>query len=207
MHKNIYNIKAAFFCNENLIKSLEEVKPFLGFDLNKPSNLNQEIDKNFDILVVESKREKELQFYNIKIPKVLVKTKTEKTKMKYDLVITLPVSLSELRQMIINLSQKKKFEKNSLIKIKNYTLNKNERIFKKDNKKIQVTEKEIFFIKSLFFSKKPLNKNFILEKVWGYSTGTDTHTVETHIYRLRQKIKNHFDDVNFIKHSERGYSI
>ena len=124
--------------------------------MNKPSNLNQEIDKNFDILVVESKREKELQFYNIKIPKVLVKTKTEKTKMKYDLVITLPVSLSELRQMIINLSQKKKFEKNSLIKIKNYTLNKNERILIKDNKKIQVTEKEIFFIETLFFFKKTI---------------------------------------------------
>ena len=71
----------------------------------------------------------------------------------------------------------------------------------------KITEKEVYFIETLFLSTKPLNKNFILENVWKYSKGTDTHTVETHIYRLRQKIKNYFNDNNFIKHTDKGYSI
>ena len=45
------------------------------------------------------------------------------------------------------------------------------------------------------------------EKVWGYSSNLETHTVETHIYRLRQKIKNQFNDENFIKHTKEGYSL
>ena len=86
-------------------------------------------------------------------------------------------------------------------------LDKNERTLKRNDKKIKITEKEIYFIETLFESVEPVNKNFILENVWKYSKSTDTHTVETHIYRLRQKIKNNFNDNNFIKHSTKGYTL
>ena len=56
-------------------------------------------------------------------------------------------------------------------------------------------------------STKPLSRDFILKNIWNYSTDTDTHTVETHIYRLRQKIKDKFKDNNFIKNSKKGYSL
>ena len=59
----------------------------------------------------------------------------------------------------------------------------------------------------LHSSQKPLSRNYILKNIWNYSSETDTHTVETHIYRLRQKIKKKFEDNNFIKNSKDGYSL
>ena len=63
------------------------------------------------------------------------------------------------------------------------------------------------FIEELNNSPGSLTKDYILKNIWGYSSDADTHTVETHIYRLRQKIKNHFNDENFIKHTKEGYSF
>ena len=74
-------------------------------------------------------------------------------------------------------------------------------------KSLKITEKETHFIDMLNKQKKSLSKNYILENIWSYSSGTDTHTVETHIYRLRQKIKNSFGDSNFIKNTDEGYSL
>ena len=65
----------------------------------------------------------------------------------------------------------------------------------------------MYFIEELSNSPKPLTKDYILKNIWGYASDADTHTVETHIYRLRQKIKNQFNDENFIKHTKKGYSI
>ena len=59
----------------------------------------------------------------------------------------------------------------------------------------------------LNFYQKSLSKNYILKNIWSYSSGTDTHTVETHIYRLRQKIQDSFGDNNFIKNTPDGYSL
>ena len=63
------------------------------------------------------------------------------------------------------------------------------------------------FIEELNNSSVPLTKNYILKNIWKYSSDTDTHTIETHIYRLRQKIKDKFGDKNFIKFSKGGYTL
>jgi len=209
MHKNLYNIQAAFFCSENLIKSLEEVKSFLGFKLHKINDIAELYDVKYDVLVIDTENKKKLSLDKVTIPKILVTKNKEKidSKLSYNLVVTFPINLLKFNQTVIDFSQKYKFDKNSLIEIKNYILDKNERTLSKNEKKIKITEKEIDFIEVLFSSKKPLNKNFILENVWKYSKGTDTHTVETHIYRLRQKIKNYFNDENFIKNTKQGYSL
>ena len=209
MHKNLYNIQAAFFCSENLIKSLEEVKSFLGFKLHKINDIAELYDVKYDVLVIDTENKKKLSLDKVTIPKILVTKNKEKidSKLSYNLVVTFPINLLKFNQTVIDFSQKYKFDKNSLIEIKNYILDKNERTLSKNEKKIKITEKEIDFIEILFSSKKPLNKNFILENVWKYSKGTDTHTVETHIYRLRQKIKNYFNDENFIKNTKQGYSL
>ena len=94
-----------------------------------------------------------------------------------------------------------------MIKLKNYTLDKNTRFLKNKENLIKITEKEMHFIVELNNSSKPLTKDYILKNIWGYSSDADTHTVETHIYRLRQKIKNQFNDKDFIKHTKKGYSF
>ena len=210
MHNKNYNIKVAFCCNENLMKCLEEVKAFLGF---KYYSLNNEktnfLDKGYDLLVVDLGYEKLDVFKNSKIPKILLlkSYENENGSMSFDSVLRLPLNLFEFNQTIINLSQKYKFNKNSLIKIKDYILDKNERVLKKGNKQLRVTEKEIYFIETLFSLKKPLNKNYILKNIWNYSDQTDTHTVETHIYRLRQKIKECFQDEKFLIFTKDGYAL
>ena len=108
---------------------------------------------------------------------------------------------------VIEFCKKNEFQKNSLIKIKDYTLNKNERILKRGDKILKITEKEIDFICNLKNSKSPLSKKYILEKIWFYSPGTETHTIETHIYRLRNKVNKIFEDQNFIKNTKLGYSL
>ena len=211
MHKDLYNINVAFCCSENLVKSLEEVKPFLGFNFNTLNIVNgkNSLNNNYDVLVIESENSKRFSLDSITIPKVLVKKQKEKNNLEtnFNLVIRLPINIIEFNRSIVDLSQKHKFDQNSLIKIKNYILDKNERVLKQNDIKLKVTEKEIYFIEKLLASKKPLSKNFILENIWKYSSETDTHTVETHIYRLRQKIKNKFNDEDFIKHTPEGYSF
>ena len=78
---------------------------------------------------------------------------------------------------------------------------------KKDNFFISLTEKEIELIEILYNEKKSLSKSVLLKKIWKYSEVADTHTVETHIYRLRKKILIKFNDEKFIIHSRAGYSI
>ena len=68
-------------------------------------------------------------------------------------------------------------------------------------------EKEINFIILFSKSKKPINRNLILKNVWNYSPKSDTHTVETHINRLRKKFLEKFRDSNFIKNNDKGYYI
>ena len=119
----------------------------------------------------------------------------------------IPFSILDLEKKIISLLARYKFKKSSLIHLCGYTLNKNEKKIEKNNLKLQLTEKEIDCL--ILFSQidKPLSRSFILKNVWKYSPESDTHTVETHIYRLRKKILEKFDDNNFIKNNNKGYYI
>ena len=125
----------------------------------------------------------------------------------FDNKILLPVSLSELRIKIRNVIAASEFITNSSLKIKDYFLNKNEKKLTKFDINISLTEREVQLIELLFNEKKSLSKDFILEKIWKYSKDADTHTVETHIYRLRKKINNKFGDDNFILSSDMGYML
>ena len=100
--------------------------------------------------------------------------------------------------MIESSIAKDKFGKNSFIKMKNYILDKNEKKLKKGMNFVVLTEREIQLLELLHNQKKSLSKSFILKEVWKYSDEADTHTVETHIYRLRKKIAEKFVDQKFI---------
>jgi len=99
------------------------------------------------------------------------------------------------------------FNKQSNVKINIYTFDLNSREMIYQNQKLKLTEKEIDSITYLFSVKKPVNVQELQQKVWGYQSDLETHTVETHIYRLRQKIFKKFNDKQFIKSTVSGYQI
>ena len=101
----------------------------------------------------------------------------------------------------------KEIQKNSLIQLNDYIIDKNERKIKKNDLELQLSEKEINFLVLFSKSKEPVNRNVVLKNVWNYSSESETHTIETHIYRLRKKIFNKFGDNNFIKNNDKGYYI
>ena len=137
----------------------------------------------------------------------LLENKDFEFKCKFDDKFFLPINFVELQTKIVNLITAYKFNKNSSILIKDFKLDKNEKKLKKDNLFIVITEREVQLIELLFNEKKPMSKNIILKKIWKYADDADTHTVETHIYRLRKKILDKFHDESFIINSKLGYSI
>jgi len=124
-----------------------------------------------------------------------------------DARLELPTTLREINAIVENTAAKKKFNKNSSIEIKNYLLNKNEKKLSKFDNSIILTEKEVQLLELFLSIKKPLSKKKILSSVWKYSSDADTHTVETHIYRLRKKITDKFMDTNFILNNKNGYYL
>ena len=210
MHKENYNINIICFCNKNISNALEELKSFFGFNLYLDhKNLTDLKQENINAIISDIENSKKLSSLHFNKPKILIQEngKTSQSKDTYSLIIKLPFNLIQFNQDIINVCKKFEFHNNSLISIKDYILDKNERTLKKNNIHLKITEKEIDFIENLHVSSKPLSREFILKNIWNYSADTDTHTVETHIYRLRQKIKNQFKDNSFIKNSKKGYSL
>ena len=112
-----------------------------------------------------------------------------------------------MNSTVENLLAKKIFNKNSSIKIKDFFLNKNEKKLSKDKNSVILTEKEIQLLELLKKINQPVSKEKILSSVWRYSSDADTHTVETHIYRLRKKINENFSDENFILNNKDGYYL
>ena len=139
--------------------------------------------------------------------KILLCDENKFNNINHDCKMTFPISLSELNRLMINVITGKNFAKNSSLDIKEYLLDKNEKKLKKDKLHIVLTEKEIQLIELLFNEPKPIRKKKILELIWKYSASADTHTVETHIYRLRKKITKKFNDEKFIINNDHGYSI
>ena len=118
-----------------------------------------------------------------------------------------PIKIFKLVEKINVEFLRLQFNSQSQVKIKNYTIDLNSREIIRNKTKLKLTEKEINTISYLSESDKPVNINELQEKVWSYQTGIETHTVETHIYRLRKKILNTFDDNKFIVSKKDGYQI
>ena len=118
-----------------------------------------------------------------------------------------PLTIIKLKKLInIQLIQIK-FNQQSKINIKGYELNLNSKFFSKNNLSLKLTEKEIEIILYLNEKKTKRAVSDLQKNIWGYSPDMETHTVETHIYRLRKKISDKFDDENFILSHKNGYFI
>ena len=120
---------------------------------------------------------------------------------------TWPIKIEKLIDVINTQLIKQKYNFHSKLDIKNYTLNFNSRIISNKTKELKLTEREIDIILFLKDQSIPQSVSMMQNKVWGYSSNLETHTVETHIYRLRKKIKDKFNDENFITSQEEGYKI
>ena len=118
-----------------------------------------------------------------------------------------PISIFKLLEKINIEFIKKKFHDQSDIIVNRYNLNLNSREMCLGGKKLKLTEKEISSIIYLFKSTSSVNIQELQTKVWGYQSQLETHTVETHIYRLRKKILKTFNDDNFIISGKNGYEI
>ena len=119
----------------------------------------------------------------------------------------LPLKIERLLDEINSQLIKQKYNFHSKLNIKNYTLNFNSRIISNETKELKLTEREIDIILFLKDQNIPQSVSILQNKVWGYSFDLETHTVETHIYRLRKKIKDKFNDENFIISEDTGYKI
>tara|TARA_B100000945_G_C20333436_1_gene573604 strand:- start:156 stop:752 length:597 start_codon:yes stop_codon:yes gene_type:complete len=118
-----------------------------------------------------------------------------------------PVKIEQLLDQINIHLIKKKYDFQSHLNIKDYNLNLNSRIISHQNKNLKLTEREIDIILFLHQKKTPQSVDTLQDEVWKFTNTLETHTVETHIYRLRKKIKDKFDDDQFIISKEEGYLI
>lgn len=75
-------------------------------------------------------------------------------------------------------------------------------------KKVRLTEKETSILKFLFRAgNKPVTRETLLDEVWGYNAGVTTHTLETHVYRLRQKIEKDPSNATILVTEPGGYKL
>ena len=119
----------------------------------------------------------------------------------------LPIDINRLVELININFLKKKYNQQSEIDLGTYKLNLNSRKIFNEKNSLNLTEREANIIIFLYNSKKPVKIFKLQTEVWGHNSKLETHTVETHIYRLRKKINNIFSDENFIKSSKAGYII
>ena len=202
------------FGTSNFNNSLYEIKEYLDFSLIffHDDTLFNDTVSIISALLVDSEATKDIKNFDLinKVtnkPIILIEKKGFTFKCNHTNKISLPLTLSDFNSKIVTFIASEKFNQNSSIKIKEYTIDKNEKKMKKNELSITITEREIHLIELLFNDKKPLSKNKLLKKIWKYSDQADTHTVETHIYRLRKKIFNKFNDEKFIVNFKEGYSI
>ena len=191
------NHTISIFGSKIFLEIINEVKLFSKFKIKFYDNL--------DLCIKDAKKESQLvvffvnelnkNFLNkIKInnfPLILVvESPVTKNKLSGELIeqLDVPFTIFDFKKKIITLIAKNEFKKNSLIHLSGYIIDKNERKIKKDDLELQLSEKEINFLILFTKNKEPISKNLLLKNVWNYSTGSETHTVETHIHRLRKKI-------------------
>jgi Response regulators consisting of a CheY-like receiver domain and a winged-helix DNA-binding domain len=182
--------------NENLViydfkilyEILSEINNYINFKLisvDKISDLNLK-DQN-DYLLISNKKIKNIENQII--------------------LNNFPIDIIKLIESINVKFLKKKYSQQSDIDIGDYKLNLNSRKIFNGTKSLYLTEREANIVIYLNNSKKPVKISKLQIEVWGHNSKLETHTVETHIYRLRTKINKSFKDNNFIKSTKQGYLI
>jgi DNA-binding response OmpR family regulator len=184
------------------------LKKLIIYDFKELFKILYEIKKELNYEIIEIPAENPL---NISLTKkndhLVIVRKLVKNLNNQILIKSLPIKLSKLIEKLNIEYLKRNFQNQSELKIQKYKLDINSRelIFK--DKKIKLTEKESNIILYISNSIKPVSVEELQLNVWGYHSDLETHTVETHVYRLRKKILATFDDNDFINSEKNGYQI
>jgi DNA-binding response OmpR family regulator len=195
LKKNLYLVDL-----QNLYKILKELKEYLDFNLTYVSNSDlienlkkNQIDLKSSVYLASDQLQKDIQKLGI-FGQTLFLTKD---------LVSIKVLFEKINISFLKLNYN--FQSNIIIK--NYKLNINSKLIINDTSSIKLTEKEVKMILYLFNSDKPVFAKELQKKIWHQKENLETHTVETHIYRLRKKFFDVFKDVNFIISDKMGYFI
>ena len=164
------------------------------------------LDLNFRIISVDSKISLNEKLKNLK-NYIIISNKKYPDLDNQFVLEKIPINIFRLIEKINIEFLKIQFNSQSHIKLNNYTIDLNSREMFIESTKLKLTEKEINTITYLSKSIKPVSIDELQEKVWSYQSDIETHTVETHVYRLRKKISNTFNDNEFIVSKKNGYQI
>ena len=201
-----------------LYNILEEIKENLSFKIEnftKPNDFlnfyNKDKSENKNFFIITTISNKDFFINKIKLERKNIFFLCQKN-LKVDInhnynVFKYPINIYNLIEKINIQLIKYKYSFQSKIRVKNYSLDLNSRTISIENKSLKLTEREMEIILFLNDCKTPQKINDLQNKVWSYSSNLETHTVETHIYRLRKKISNSFQDEHFIISTDNGYFI
>jgi hypothetical protein len=184
------------------------LKKLIIYDFKELFKILNEIKNELDYEIVEISAQNSLNiFLNKKDDHLVIVKKLVKNLNNQILVTSLPIKLSKLIEKLNIEFLKKNFHSQSELKIQKYKLDMNSRELIYKDKKIKLTEKESNIIIYISNSTKSVSIEDLQLNVWGYHSDLETHTVETHVYRLRKKILATFDDNDFINSGKNGYQI
>ena len=184
-----------------LDKIITEIKDYLNYEVNY-------FNKKKDLIKKINEDEKFLENSIILVnQKDLISLKNKTDEKLIYCITKFPIKISNLiDQLNVRLIQQNYSAQSNII-INNYVIDINSRILKKSDKELKLTEREIDTIIFLKNKNKPIKVDVLQKEVWKYATDLETHTVETHIYRLRKKIKDTFKDDTFLQSKKDGYII
>ena len=178
------------------------------YDFNELFSILREIKSNlnFNLLNVSKKEFSELKLDNLSSYLIITKKKIQNIENQI-VLNNYPLKITKIIEIININFLKIKFIQQSDIDLGFYKLNLNSRKIFNDKNELSLTEKEANIIIFLKKSEKPVSIDELQTEVWGHNSKLDTHTVETHIYRLRKKISSKFNNHDFIKSTKLGYNI
>jgi len=213
MVKQIINI----ICIPILYNILDEIKDNLSFKVENFNNedeflkfLNENKTDHKKSIIITTIHKKDFFFkkkFNLKNIFFFFENNSEQNLDENYNIFKYPIYIYNLIEKINIQLIKQKYDFQSKIKIKNYSLDLNSRTITKNTTNLKLTEREMDIILFLNDNEKPQKINILQNQVWKYSNKLETHTVETHIYRLRKKMNDNFKDDNFIISSDAGYFI
>jgi len=185
--------KVLIFKIPELFKILNELKNYLNFTI---YSFSEEED------LFSFKKKKNSNYL------IITDSNNEVKDEKFQLMLNkFPYSIYSIVEKINVALLKQKYSDQSDILIGKYSIDINSRSIKNTSETLKLTQREIQIILFLKQSRSPQNIENLQKKVWGHNSNLETHTVETHIYRLRKKISEKFKDNNFINSTKKGYTI
>ena len=168
----------------------------------------KELEEDIHFRIIEISDEKSLTNQIKNLNNYLIITKKQILKLNNQFILSqLPIKIFKMIEKLNIEFLKQQFVEQSQVIINDYTIDINAREMFSKNVKLKLTEKEINTIIYLSEANKPISIEELQTKVWDYRSDIETHTVETHIYRLRKKISKNFLDDNFIISRNNGYQI